>query len=198
MSTFAIGFDEGVAGVADDDAGDEEPLAPRFKEGFEVGGVVDVDLPFTLLFAGTVPKDLTPSDFTAGAEAGEEDMGAPVSSIDPKDTAEPFADASMEFQKRGYSGSRSPCFTAPTVLRGTLTPSFMGIPWPRALGLRECVALAGGVALPGAGDEERGLGTVDEVAVGGPFAQADFVESGVGIFCAEAVEDLLILSIDQR
>ena len=64
------------------------------------------------------------------------------------------------------------------------------------LGLREWVALAGGVALLGAGDEERGLGAAEELLVGGPFDQADFVGSGAGIFCAETVEDLLILSIN--
>lgn len=97
MSILPIGFDAGVEGVADvvdDDegAGDEEPLGGRFKVGFEVGAVVDGDLPFVLV-AGTEPKDLTPSDFTVGAWAGEEDMGAPASSIDPKDTAEPMSDA---------------------------------------------------------------------------------------------------------
>ena len=64
----------------------------------------------------------------------------------------------------------------------------MGIPWPRVLGLRECVA---GVALLGAEDDERGLG-----AVGGPFDQADFVGSEAVIFCLETVEDLFILSIN--
>ena len=61
------------------------------------------------------------------------------------------------------------------------------------LGLRECVA---GVALLGAEDDERGLGAAEELLVGGPFDQADFVGSGAGIFCAETVEDLLILSIN--
>ena len=72
----------------------------------------------------------------------------------------------------------------------------MGIPWPRVLGLRECVTLAGGVALLGAEDEERGLGAAEELLLGGPFDQADFVGSGAGIFCLETVEDLLILSIN--
>jgi hypothetical protein len=34
-----------------------------------------------------------------------------------------------------------------------------------------------------------------EVFCGGPFAQADFVESWVGIFGAVAMEDLLILAV---
>lgn len=41
------------------------------------------------MLAGTVPKDLTPSDLIDGAAAGDEDIGAEVSSIDPKVTAEP-------------------------------------------------------------------------------------------------------------
>lgn len=89
-------------------------------------------------------------------------------------------------------GADEPCFTAPTVLRGTLTPSFMGIPWPRLLALREWFALVGGVALPGAGDCERGVGAAE--VLGGPFAQADFVGNWEEIFCVETVEDLLILN----
>lgn len=38
---------------------------------------------------GTVPKDLTPSDLTGGAEAGEEEIGAETSSIEPNVTGEP-------------------------------------------------------------------------------------------------------------
>lgn len=49
----------------------------------------------------------------------------------------------------------------------------------------------------GAGDWERGEPAADEV-FGGPFAQADFVESWVGIFCADAVEDLLIEFVRQK
>lgn len=57
-----------------------------------------------------MPKDLTPSeDLIDGAAAGEEEMGAESSSIDPNVTAEP-------------------CFAAPTLLRGTVTPSFIGTP----------------------------------------------------------------------
>ena len=38
----------------------------------------------------TEPKDLTPSaGFTAGADAGEEEIGAEASSIEPKVTADP-------------------------------------------------------------------------------------------------------------
>ncbi len=48
------------------------------------------DLPFTwLTVAGTVPNVLTPSDFIGGVAAGDDDIGAETSSIDPKDTAGP-------------------------------------------------------------------------------------------------------------
>lgn len=39
--------------------------------------------------AGTVPNDFTPSVFIGGTEAGDEDIGAETSSIEPKVTAEP-------------------------------------------------------------------------------------------------------------
>lgn len=45
--------------------------------------------------------------------------------------------------------------------------------------------------MEGAGDWERDVGR--DVFGGGPFAQADLVESWVGFFCAVAVEGLLIL-----
>ena len=86
-----------------------------------------------------------------------------------------------------------PCFTAPTLFRGILTPSLMGIPWPSALGRRECDRRTG---VDGAGDWERGEGAVDD-DWGGPFAQADFARSEVGFFGgAVAVDDLLILQRD--
>lgn len=44
--------------------------------------------------------------------------------------------------------------------------------------------------MEGAGDCERGVGA--DVFCGGPLDQADLVGSWVGIFCAVAVEDLLI------
>lgn len=39
--------------------------------------------------AGTEPKDLTPSDLMAGVAAGDDEMGAEASSIEPNVTAEP-------------------------------------------------------------------------------------------------------------
>lgn len=77
-----------VAGVtAGDDAAEEEDEA--------VGGgttevLEDIDaFPLTWPVAGTDPKDFTASDLIAGVAAGDEDIGAETSSIDPKVTAEP-------------------------------------------------------------------------------------------------------------
>ena len=109
MSTFAIGFDEGIEGVVDD-AEDEIPLGGRV--GLGVGAVVDVDFPFTLLSAVTVPKDLTPSNFRADAEADEEDMGSPALSIDPKVTAEPFFRRVSNSRMKGHAVMLT-CFYGP-------------------------------------------------------------------------------------
>ena len=47
----------------------------------------------TPFWTATEPKDLTPSaGFTAGADAGEEEIGAAASSIEPKVTADPGQD----------------------------------------------------------------------------------------------------------
>ena len=81
------------------------------------------DLP--LISAGTEPNDLTPSCFTAGAGAGEEEMGAETSSIEPKVTA----DAVKDDEEGEVERTRDvPCLTAGTLLREMLTPSFMGTP----------------------------------------------------------------------
>jgi hypothetical protein len=128
-----------------------------------------VDLPLRrALSAGTEPNDLKPSCFMGGAGAGEEEMGAETSSMEPKVTADA-------------------CLTAGTLLREMLTPSFMGTPWPSALGRREWVRLG---SAGWAGDCERGVGAA--LFWGGLFAQADRGGSCV-IFGADAVEDLLIL-----
>jgi hypothetical protein len=118
-SIFGFGFaedaDPGVEGggveAADDD---EEPTEIA-------GGLADTgDFPFIVfgVVAGTEPNDLTPSAFIAGTETGDEDICAPASSIEPKVTAEPL-------------------LAAPTLLLLMLTPSLIGIPWPRVLGRRE-------------------------------------------------------------
>jgi hypothetical protein len=76
--------------------------------------------------AGTVPNDFTTLSFMGFGAAGDEDIGADASSIDPKVTGEP-------------------CFAAaaPTLLRGMLTPSLIGTDWPRALVRREWVRWLG-------------------------------------------------------
>ena len=74
-----------------------------------------------------------------GAAAGEDDIGADASSIDPNVTTEPGKKKkSICNQKRGETMDK-PCFkaAAPTLPRGILTPSLMGTPWPRALERRE-------------------------------------------------------------
>ena len=73
--------DEEAAGGTTDALDDMEALPLTWPEGpFWPAGVAA---------AGTDPKDFTPSDLRAGAAAGDEDIGADTSSIDPKVTAEP-------------------------------------------------------------------------------------------------------------
>lgn len=62
----------------------------------------------------------------AGVAAGEEDIGAEASSMDPKETTEPGKVQRMSNVQKKKSHC-VPVFVAPT-LRGILTPSFMGIP----------------------------------------------------------------------
>ena len=96
------------------------------------------------------------------------------------------ADAVGEDEKREREKRKDvPCLTTGTLLREM--PSFMGTPWPSALGRREWVRWGRGVC---AGDCERGVGAA--LFCGGPFAQADREGSCV-VFGADAVEDLLIL-----
>lgn len=88
----------------------------------DAGRLVTTDLFADPFWSATMdPKDLTFSAFTGGADAGDDEMGAAASSMEPKVTAEV-------------------CLTAGMVFRGTVTPSFMETPWPRVLGRRECVA----------------------------------------------------------
>lgn len=152
--------------------------------GVEAAGVELVDdagfwdiepLPFTcpgrgvpeLGMASTLPNDFTSAlTADAGAVAGDEEMGADAaaSSIEPKVTGEA-------------------CFAAPTLPRGMLTPSLMGMLWRAALGRLECE----GWNCDGAGDWER----LDWEDVGGPFDQAEV--PGSLVFCGTVpVDDLLI------
>lgn len=89
--------------------------------------------------AGTVPKDFTTLSFIGFGAAGDDDIGADASSIEPKVTDEPVERVSGESQRKW--GWCTPCFAAaaPMLLRGMLTPSLIGTAWPRALGRREWV-----------------------------------------------------------
>ena len=76
-----LGF-EGVAGTdtagVEEDEGDVPAAVREDNEAFPLRWVLGRD-----------PKDLTPSDLTWGAEAGEEEIGAETSSIEPNVTGEP-------------------------------------------------------------------------------------------------------------
>lgn len=70
-----------VVGVADDEADGVDAIA------VDTAGRDSLPL---LLAAGTVPKDFTIVSFNVGGgAAGDEEIGAEASSIDPKVTAEP-------------------------------------------------------------------------------------------------------------
>lgn len=107
-----------MAGVADAEAdsdGAPEDDVDGVVRGGPVGREADIDgLPLiwddgVAGAAGTVPKDFTTLSFMGFGAAGDEDIGADASSMDPKVTGEP-------------------CFAAaaPTLLRGILTPSLIG------------------------------------------------------------------------
>jgi hypothetical protein len=114
-NNFRMSILPGFAGTDVDDEVVDAVETEVEEEAWLDGGFVEDetdDFPFIWLgVAGTEPKDFTPSDdaLIAGVAAGEEDIGAEASSMDPKDTTEPV-------------------FVAPTLLRGILTPSFIGIP----------------------------------------------------------------------
>ena len=134
--------DKDVTSVEDDDViledveVDEETGRAWSFEGpaveTEAGG-----LPLTWVdgVAGTDPKDFTLSVLTTGVAAGEDDKGGEASSMEPKVTTEP---GEKDEEGKEDGNDDVPCLTEPTLLRGTLTPeSFIGTPWPNALGRRE-------------------------------------------------------------
>jgi len=93
---FATGAASGAGAVAgEEDAVDGEDaigIGPdEVAEATCAGNADGLDemeaFPLTCVCAGTVPKDLTISDLSVGAAAGEEEIGADASSIDPKVTA---------------------------------------------------------------------------------------------------------------
>ena len=180
---------EEVDVAVDDD--DETDVAAAADGGIPVEN--DVVRECILPFAGTEPKDLIRSGFIVGAGAGEDEMGAEASSIDPKVTDDPGDGRNRLRLGAGCAGGKAcaPDFDAFEDVRAP-TPSLNATPCPNVLGRLECVSGAEGAA-EGAGDCGRGDGAV-EVFAGGPFAQADFDGSWVDVFGAEAVEDLLILS----
>lgn len=92
-----------------------------------VDGVCDDDEVEGLIFAGaevcvagTEPNVLTPSDLIGGTAAGEDEIGAVTSSIDPKVTDDPD-------------------FIPLVGLRAPATPSLNETPWPSVLGRLEWV-----------------------------------------------------------
>jgi hypothetical protein len=100
MSIFVGLVDAGTDAPEDDAVADvDDPFVVAFEAGL---GADEIDcLPLTWpAFAGTVPNDLTPSDLTAGVEAGEEEIGAETSSIDPNDTAEPKGNVSAKHRRK--------------------------------------------------------------------------------------------------
>lgn len=85
MSIFGF-IGNAAADMTGEDAAEEVEAV-----GGTIGGLEDMDgFPLTWPVAtGTDPKVFTPSDLVGGTAAGEEDIGAETSFIDPKVTAEP-------------------------------------------------------------------------------------------------------------
>jgi hypothetical protein len=83
----------GFAGAAADRTDEADEAAVDVEA---VGGTTDAledmdgfPLTWPVAATGTVPKVFTPSDLVGGTAAGDEDIGAETSSIDPNVTAEP-------------------------------------------------------------------------------------------------------------
>lgn len=84
-----LGVDEDEGGVADEeDAAADEVDAAEGGIPVENDVVRECILPFVFA-AGTEPNVLMPSGLMVGTAAGEDEMGAEVSSMDPKVTEEP-------------------------------------------------------------------------------------------------------------
>lgn len=80
--------EEDVDGAVEDDE-DDDAAAVAPDGGVPVENEMVRVWIFPFVFAGTDPKDLIPSDFIVGAAAGEDEIGALASSMDPKVTDEP-------------------------------------------------------------------------------------------------------------
>ena len=81
-----LGFEGGVAADGTDDAAVEVEAVGGTTDGLEGMDGFPLTLPVA---TGTDPKVLMPSDLVGGMAAGDEDIGAETSSIDPNITAEP-------------------------------------------------------------------------------------------------------------
>ena len=143
---------EDVEAVEEEGAEEDEPEA---EEVAVADGGVPVEkevvrewtLPF--VFAGTEPKVLIPSGLIVGTAAGEDDMGAAASSMDPKVTDEPGACETSRGGARGEGDA--PDFVALVGVRAP-TPSLNDIPCPSVIGRIEWVGSTEGVEGEGAGD----------------------------------------------
>lgn len=151
MSGFSsLGPEEEVAGVVADVEFEADRAGEDDEDGVArdepVGRAADIDgLPLiwddvVAGAAGTVPNDLTTLSFMGFGAAGDEDIGADASSIDPKVTGEPRKGRQGGEKKAGRE-TGLPCFAAaaPMLLLGMLTPSLRGKACPRALDRREWV-----------------------------------------------------------
>ena len=84
-----LGFAGGVAAdMADDDAAVDVEAVGDTTDALEDMDAFPLTWPVAVA-TGTDPKVFTPSDLVGGTAAGDEDIGAETSSIDPKVTAEP-------------------------------------------------------------------------------------------------------------
>ena len=147
-----------VEGVEDVDTVEEESAAedePEVEEVAAADGGVPVEKevvrewtsPF--VFAGTEPKDLIPPGLIVRTVAGEDDMGAAASSMDPKVTDEPGTCEIVRGSARG--GGDAPGFVALVGVRAP-TPSLNDMPCPSVIGRIEWVGSTEGVEGEGAGD----------------------------------------------
>ena len=94
-----FGVDDDVDGAVEEEAAEVEPDAvdgavedadvAAADGGMPVENEVVREWCFPFDVAGTLPNDLIPSGLIVGTFAGEDDIGAEASSIDPKVTDEP-------------------------------------------------------------------------------------------------------------
>ena len=115
--------------------------------GWFVGGCEDepADLPFAAAevgVAGTDPNEDTVADFIVGTDAGEEEMGAEASLIEPNVTALAAGTHTLSIRPRVITSAQlyTPDFA---VFVGLRAPSLNETPWPNVLGRRECVGCGG-------------------------------------------------------